>query len=110
MKELKDAADKWKVDYLRETSIKKKLDSLNIDDALGIFDRYERLDSLNFLRHKTSVSTTDYEKVRNDIKTLTENRQQLSDKYLTLLKDNNMCPTCGNEVDAEKLEKVLNNA
>ena len=110
LRELKDAADEWKVSYLRETSIKKKLDLLNVDAALGIFDRYERLDNLNILRQKTSEFITDYEKVRNDIETLTENRQQLSDKYLKLLKDNNMCPTCFNEVDAEKLEKVLNNA
>ena len=97
----------WKYNYNREKRKIEELNKVRDFDLSSITAKCLELQNIGVLAR--NIHNMDYE-LTAEQKRLTDRTTtgaELKEKYLKLLKDNNLCPTCFQEVDGDKCKNIV---
>jgi len=104
---LKEKTDSWKEAYILEKQISENLNKIKDFDLSSITAKCLELQDMGILAH--NIRNNAYE-IDNENQRLAANKEvgeALKTKYLKLLADNKICPTCYQDVNESKCKDIM---
>lgn len=109
LKKLNIRVQAWKQDYLKEIAEEKSLATFSAAATSALFEQIKNYKSLSNVHHRLVDLEVEATKINKEIIYLTDGVNIVVEKYSSLLKEHQKCPTCFADINETQLNTIKHN-